>query len=103
MNRRVVDIYKVGILACSGFGGVAGAYECLELCNFFPNKSNHYRYITIDSKFGEFMICSLCCVYGCWIGCSLGTMVGTTFPVIVPVYGFIKIRNKYVLDNEIKE
>jgi hypothetical protein len=103
MNRRIVDIYEVGVLACSGFGGIAGAYKCLELCKFFPNKSNNYQYITVDSKFDEFMICSLCCVYGFWLGCVAGAMAGTLSPVIVPVYGLIKIRNRYVLDNEIKE
>ncbi len=110
MNKHLLDIYALGVVACGGFGAVTGVYNCLETCDLIPNNRDGHQYVKLDKNipFRDGLTalgtCAMCCAYGVCGGC-IGVMAGLCSPLFIPVYGLIKIRNKYryVSDNEIKE
>jgi hypothetical protein len=103
MNRHIVNIYTLGVVACGGFGGITGVYKCLEEFDFVPNKRNNHQCTDMGCELTDYIMFSTCCVCGFLVGSFTGTIAGVFFPVIVPVYGLVKIRNRYASDNEIKE
>lgn len=104
-----LGVYRLGVIAGGGLGVLGGMYEFLTERDLIPNnRTGHVRIdFDKDTSCRDILttICEvpICGMYGI-VGGIIGGFTGACLPLAVPIYGLIKLNNKYnTNDNEIIE